>query len=79
MSVTTNAGKLTKGAPIVITVTISSTVSNEKAEESFVRFIVFGARHSMLMNEGSTAIPACLNGSKQAVPTSLQYLVQNIR
>ncbi len=76
VSITTGAGKTTKGSPIVFTVTIPSTTTNERAAESFVRYLVAGAGHTLLMQAGFTSIPPYLTGSKQAVPTSLQSLVK---
>ncbi len=76
VSVATGSGKLTKGAPIVFTITIPSTAANDSAAESFVRYIVTGEGHSILMKDGFTSIPAYLDGSKEAVPSSLQSLVQ---
>lgn len=75
VSVQTAPGKTTKGAPIIFTVTIPNNAKNKNAAESFVRYIVSGAGHKLLMNDGFTSIPAYVGGSEQSVPKSLQSLI----
>ncbi len=75
VSVKGKGGKVEKGAPILFTITIPSTVKNEQGAEKFVRFMVEGKGHQILMKDGFTPVTMKLFGQASAVPKSLQSLI----
>lgn len=74
-----NDGNVKKGAPIVFTITIPSTVSNERAAEEFVKYMVSGPGHKILMNDGFKPIKTEVAGNDMDVPHSLQGLIQGFK
>ena len=68
-------GKSQKGAPILFTITIPATVKNEKGAETFVRYLVAGAGHKILMQDGFTPVKKQLVGKLSALPKSLRPLI----
>ncbi len=69
-------GKVEKGAPIVFTITIPNTASNETGAEEFVKYMVSGDGHDILMKDGFTPIATKVAGNESDVPQSLQSLNQ---
>jgi molybdate/tungstate transport system substrate-binding protein len=69
-------GKLEHGSPIVFTITIPATATNESGAEKFVRYMVSGEGHALLIHDGFIPMQAMLGGSKSAVPSLLRPLIQ---
>lgn len=69
-------GKVTRGGPILYTVTIPSTVKNEVGAEAFVRFIVQGAGLGLYTADGVLPTGVLVGGDATAVPTGLRGLIQ---
>jgi len=74
-SVTDKTGKVQRGAPIVFTITIPGTVSNESVAETFVKYMVSGGGHSCLVKDGFTPVQTEVGGDSSAVPAALQQLI----
>lgn len=69
-------GHMEKAAPIVFTITIPKTVSHKRKAEDFVKYMISGQGHQLLMADGFTPIATAVGGNKSAVPTNLQNLIQ---
>jgi molybdate/tungstate transport system substrate-binding protein len=66
-----------KGAPIVFTVTIPSTVQNKAGAVAFVDFLLSPQGQTILQNAGISSTPFKLTGDSSAFPASLQHYVQS--
>jgi molybdate/tungstate transport system substrate-binding protein len=75
-SVRTAKGMVTRGAPIVFTVTIPSTVTHQSGAQSFVNYLISGEGHALLMADGFTSMPIEVGGTRFTVPISLRKLIQ---
>ena len=69
------SGKVERGAPILFTITIPSTAKNEQGAEKFVRFMIAGKGHQILMKDGFTPVAKKLYGQASAVPGTLRSLI----
>lgn len=71
-SVDVGNGVVTKGAPIVFTVTIPTSAKHEQQALKFVQYLVSGRGHQLLMQEGFTPTNIEVGGVKAKVPAVLQ-------
>lgn len=69
-------GKIEKGAPIIFTITIPDTVSNKKGAVNFVKYMLSGPGHDILMKDGFTPMKVEVSGDEADIPKSLQGLIQ---
>lgn len=74
-SYTNSAGVTFKGAPIVYTVTIPSTVRNRPGAIAFARYLLHNGQ-KILRNEGLKAPPFVVGGDPAAVPPELKPLLK---
>lgn len=70
------SGKLTRGSPIVFTITIPATVQHLNSAEAFVKFLLSPAGQSVLSKQGFISMAHLLGGDPSAVPQPLQTFVQ---
>jgi molybdate/tungstate transport system substrate-binding protein len=75
-TITEKNGKVKHGAPILFTITVPTNAPHPSAGTAFARYLISGPGHEILMKDGFTSIGAYLGGSKAAVPSSLQNLIQ---
>lgn len=68
-------GKVKKGAPIVFTITIPSTVKHKAQAEQFVRYMEVGHGHELLMKDGFTPIATQVSGNQASVPSGLKSMI----
>ncbi len=76
VSYTNKKGVTFKGAPIIYTVTIPSTVQNTRGAESFVQYLFSKASQEILSNAGLLPVAPALEGNAATVPSSLKPLVR---
>ncbi|HEY6331488.1 MAG TPA: extracellular solute-binding protein [Blastocatellia bacterium] len=69
---TTPSGEKVKGAPILFTITIPSTVQHKEAAEAFVRFML--TSNNLLEQFGLGSVEHRLTGSVSGVPADLRPL-----
>lgn len=67
--------KVTKGAPIVYTITIPSTSKNKSGAIAFVNFLLSSQGQSILSGNGVLSTPVTASGDKAAIPQQLQQYV----
>ena len=67
--------KVTKGAPIVYTITIPSTSKNMAGAIAFVNFLLSSQGQSILSGNGVLSTPVTASGDKAAIPQQLQQYV----
>jgi molybdate/tungstate transport system substrate-binding protein len=72
MKYTNKKGATFKGAPIIYTVTVPSTVRNRAGAQSFVQFLLGDAGQALLAKEGLLAVAPEVAGSAEAVPAWLK-------
>jgi len=72
MSYANKKGMTFKGAPIIYTVTVPSTVRNREGAQSFVQFLLGGAGQALLAKEGLLAVVPEVAGSAGALPAPLK-------
>lgn len=70
-------GKVTKGAPIVFTVTIPENAKNPTVAQAFLKYILHGKGHNMLLKDGFTGMPVEWFGDKASIPKTLTPLVES--
>lgn len=66
-----------KGAPIVYTITIPSTVQNKSGAIAFVDFMLSRQGQDVLQSTGISTTPFKLTGDASTLPPSLQHYVQS--
>ncbi|WP_281759079.1 extracellular solute-binding protein [Alicyclobacillus hesperidum] len=69
-------GKPVVGAPILFTITVPERAPHASAAVAFVRYMVDGQGHTMLMRDGFTATKIEVGGDETAVPHSLSSTIQ---
>ncbi|GMA56450.1 molybdate/tungstate transport system substrate-binding protein [Alicyclobacillus sacchari] len=69
-------GKPIIGAPILFTITIPNRAPHPAAAATFVRYMIHGQGHTMLMRDGFTATKIEVGGDEAAVPQSLLSTIQ---
>jgi len=67
---------VSKGAPIVFTVTIPSTVQNQAGAQAFVKFLLSSQGQNLLLGNGLLATPFVASGDASKVPQPLQQYIQ---
>ena len=70
----TNA--VSKGAPIVYTVTVLNTAKNKAGGIAFANFLLSSQGQSLLQGQGILTTPVTAGGDKTAIPQQLQQYVQ---
>jgi len=75
-SYTDASGKVTHGSPILFTITIPTTVKNEQGAQAFVKYMVAGDGHQVLMRDGFGPVTTVLTGTASDLPRALQSLVK---
>ncbi len=73
---TTPNGQVQRGAPILYTVTIPSTVQNLAGAIRFIQFLYEPAGQAVLRAHGLVPVPVLVGGEARDVPTPLQPLVK---
>ncbi|MCL6452381.1 MAG: extracellular solute-binding protein [Alicyclobacillus sp.] len=71
---TSSTGQVSHGSPIEFTITIPATAPNEPGAVSFVRFMVAGAGHGILMKDGFLPVHAPAAGDISQMPAGLKSL-----
>ncbi len=71
----TNA--VSKGAPVVYTVTVLNTAKNMAGGIAFVNFLLSSQGQSLLQGQGILTTPFTAGGDKTAIPQQLQQYVQS--
>ncbi len=69
--------QVSKGGPIVYTVTIPSTVQNQAGAQAFVAFLLSAQGQNLLQGNGLLSTPFALTGDASSVPQSLQKYIQS--
>lgn len=69
--------QVSKGGPIVYTVTIPSTVQNQAGAQAFVTFLLSSQGQNLLQGNGLLSTPFALTGDAGSVPQSLQKYIQS--
>lgn len=64
-------GQVIRGAPILYTISIPSTVSHRAAAEAFVSFVLGRRGRPMMASEGLLPIAVTMHGQRQTVPVKL--------
>jgi len=69
--------QVSKGGPIVYTVTIPSTVQNQAGAQAFVAFLLSPQGQNLLQGNGLLSTPLVVTGDASSVPQSLQKYIQS--
>lgn len=69
--------QVSKGAPIVFTVTIPSTAQNQAGAQVFVKFLLTSQGQNIMLGNGLLSTPFVASGDAKAVPQSLQQYIQS--
>lgn len=73
----TNAtGKVSKGAPILFSVTIPTTVKNEAGAEAFIAFLLAPTGQQLLQSNGFSKVAFTVSGDATKVPASLNTAIK---
>jgi molybdate/tungstate transport system substrate-binding protein len=72
MTYTNKKGTTFKGAPILYTVTVPTTVRNRQGAEAFVQFLLGDAGRALLGKEGLLEVARVVEGDAGAVPAPLK-------
>jgi molybdate/tungstate transport system substrate-binding protein len=75
-SYTSRKGAVTRGAPILYTVTIPSTVKHLSAAEAFIHFVLAGQGRTLYNAAGVLGTQILVGGDKTKVPAALAGLIQ---
>ncbi len=67
--------QVSKGAPVVFTLTIPSTSQNQAGAQAFANFLLSSQGQGILLNEGLLATPFKASGDTKAVPQPLQKYI----
>lgn len=70
---TTAAGKVSKGAPILFSVTIPTTVKNQAGAVAFVQYLLGAQGQSLLLANGFLKAPFAFTGDATKVPAGLSH------
>lgn len=73
---TNKKGQVFQGSPILYTVTVPSTVKNERGAESFVQYLLSKDRLALLVKEGLFSTPMVVDGDKTSVPAAIKPSVR---
>jgi molybdate/tungstate transport system substrate-binding protein len=76
VSYTDPKGMTYKGSPILYTVTIPSTVRNERGAESFIQYLFSPDGQKLLNQEGLLSTTPVVSGDPSKVPTVLKAVVK---
>ena len=68
-------GKVTKGAPIIYTITIPSTSKNMAGAIAFVNFLLSSQGQNILTQNGVLSTPITASGDTSAIPQQLQHYI----
>ncbi len=68
---------VSKGGPIIFTVTIPSTAQNQAGALAFAKFLLSSQGQSLLLANGLLSTPFTASGDAAAVPQSLQFQFLN--
>ncbi|HTK06033.1 MAG TPA: extracellular solute-binding protein, partial [Ktedonobacteraceae bacterium] len=69
--------QVSKGGPVIYTVTIPSTSQNQAGAIAFVNFLLTSQGQSILANNGLLSTPITVSGDATAVPQALQKDIQH--
>lgn len=72
MTYTNRKGTTFKGAPILYTVTVPTTVRNQEGAQAFVQFLLGDAGRALLGKEGLLGVARAVEGDAGAVPAPLK-------
>lgn len=75
VSYTDELGNSQKGAPIVFTISVLSHASDPKTAVDFVKYMLVGRGHTLLLQHGFGALSPTFSGTPDSLPVALRDIV----